>query len=95
VAASEIFVDGQFSAADATQHRPVIARVDFPLLRGMIFAFLVAGITRIVFATAFEFYGDDIKRGMVVNTTALLICDGAEHGHTSHPDTGFPLFLTT
>jgi len=39
----------------------------------MVCFFLVAGITGIVLMAAFEFYGNNIQRGMIMNATGFII----------------------
>jgi hypothetical protein len=75
----QIFVDRHFMITNTTEDR---LNVKFIFLPRFLFmsCFFVALITRKIFITAFEFYGDHIQRRVVMNTTGMLInCFSPDH----------------
>lgn len=82
VVALHVLMYGEFVAAYATENGLFIKFVFRPNRGRMICSFFMAGVAWIVLVTAIEFDGNDIQRGMPVNTPRLVIHGLAVNGYT-------------
>ena len=60
-------------AADATKNSFRIKFISFPYLGVVACFFFMTFIAGIIFIAAFEFYGNNIKRRVIVHTTGVAI----------------------
>lgn len=82
VVALHVLIDGEFVTAHATEDAFGIKFFFGPYGGRMVCSFFMAGEAWIVLVTAIEFDGNDIQRGMPVNTPRLVIHGLAVNGNT-------------
>ncbi len=82
VVALHVLIDGEFVTAYATEDAFGIKFFFGPYGGCMICSFFMARVARIIPVAAVEFDGDDIQRGVPVNTPRLVIHGLAVNGNT-------------
>ena len=70
---SHIFIDRQFCFTNSTKNSFYIPFIFIPGLRRVISCFFMTLITGIIFIAAFEFYSNNVKRGMIMLTAGFTI----------------------
>ncbi len=68
-----VLIDGKFVLALPAQNGCGIVFRYWPDLSCMISRFLMAGIARVIGVAAFEFNGDDVVSGMIMNTSGEFV----------------------
>lgn len=82
VVALHVLIDGEFVTAYATEDAFCIKFFFGPYGGRMVCSFFMAGEAWIVLVAAVEFDGNDIQRGVPVNTPRLIIHGLAVNGNT-------------
>lgn len=82
VVALHVLINGEFVTAYATENAFCIKFFFGPYVSRMICSFFMAGEAWIVLVAAVEFDGNDIQRGVPVNTPRLVIHRLAKNGNT-------------